>query len=186
MYYWKCLCTCGAIRNVARRSLNSGRSQSCGCLNHNPYAGTKVLRTFRSMHNRCENISQDNFKYYGGRGIKVSERWNDFKNFLEDMGEPPSSTHSIDRINPDGNYEPSNCRWGTKNQQANNMRIHKYLYGTKLAKLTGYSQERVWQLTFKTSVLEPYIQEKLPYGNGKEYVVYKNEAINFLKARRNN
>lgn len=77
------------------------------------------------MLSRCNNANHQLFHYYGGRGIRVCERWSDFSNFLADMGRRPSRFHSIDRINNDGNYEPSNCRWATSVEQNNNQRPRK-------------------------------------------------------------
>jgi hypothetical protein len=74
------------------------------------------------MKDRCNNPKAAQYQYYGGRGIRVCERWNVFENFLADMGPRPSPSHSIDRINNDGNYEPGNCRWATMSTQRLNQR----------------------------------------------------------------
>jgi hypothetical protein len=78
------------------------------------------------MRYRCENPVKHNYKYYGGRGIRVCERWQDFASFLADMGERPDGA-TLDRINLNGNYEPSNCRWATKQAQMNNMSTNRVL-----------------------------------------------------------
>ena len=79
------------------------------------------------MNTRCNNPNSPAYKRYGARGIHVCLRWRNFKNFLIDMGEPPTSIHSIDRIDFNGNYEPTNCRWATPEEQANNMKDNHFL-----------------------------------------------------------
>ena len=77
------------------------------------------------MHERCYNPKQDGFKYYGGAGIRVCDRWEKFSNFLADMGARPSKAHSIDRIDVTRGYEPGNCRWATHPEQCANRRTTK-------------------------------------------------------------
>jgi hypothetical protein len=89
----------------------------------------KLLGVWRTMHNRCYNINVKSYKYYGAKGIIVCERWHGkqgFDNFIIDMG-PKSIGDSVDRINPTGNYEPSNCRWATKLEQANNKSNNTFI-----------------------------------------------------------
>ncbi len=119
-------CDCGTELNVLRDSLTSGRSRSCGCLKMelqttHGRTGDAIYRAWQNMIGRCENESLPNYPNYGGRGIKVCERWKVFVNFLEDMGEPGHGL-SIDRIDNSKGYEPGNCRWATPAQQAQNKR----------------------------------------------------------------
>ncbi len=123
----RCKCECGALVDVSLAHLRSGGTASCGCLGkHN---GTKhgkrytpAYEIWKTMRQRCLNPRNAHYTYYGGRGISVCDRWlNSFVSFLEDMGERPEGC-SIDRVNNDGNYEKSNCRWATSTQQARNTR----------------------------------------------------------------
>lgn len=83
---------------------------------------------WNAMRQRCNNPKAENYQWYGGRGIRVSERWSGrhgFANFLADMGRRPSERHTLDRKDPDGNYEPGNCRWATMKEQSNNRRVRR-------------------------------------------------------------
>lgn len=132
---WLCRCDCGRVVVVLNHKLKAGHKKSCGCfqrdariLTHTKHGlcGTPEYRSWQAMLTRCTNPNTSCFKYYGGRGITVCERWLSFENFLADMGRKPTNDHSIDRYpNNDGNYEKSNCRWATRSQQVNNSRRWK-------------------------------------------------------------
>jgi hypothetical protein len=129
---WVCSCDCGAIVTVRGYSLRSGDSKSCGCLKNallvqrsktHGLRATSEYGSWSMMKNRCLNPRTPAFADYGGRGISVCPQWvNSFETFLSDVGKKPSSGHTLDRIDNDGNYEPGNCRWSTYNQQARNRR----------------------------------------------------------------
>lgn len=131
---WKCLCDCGSIFYATGNAMKRGNTLSCGCLRnyttkvqsikHGHMSGRKISPTYRSwitMKTRCDNPNMKYYYNYGGRGISYCKRWKSFENFLEDMGNRPEGT-SLDRINNDGNYEASNCRWATRNEQNKNRR----------------------------------------------------------------
>jgi hypothetical protein len=128
---FQCLCECGNIKDIILESLRSKKTISCGCLQKEmavKLSTSHGLRnhflygTWSSMKARCYNPKSKFYSYYGGRGIKVCDRWlNSIENFIQDMGNRPKGT-SLDRINNDGNYEPNNCRWATSKEQSNNRR----------------------------------------------------------------
>lgn len=117
-------CDCGEEKEMYVSNVQSGKSRSCGCgkfLNAFKHGeGDSVeYRVWVGMRRRCNSPNDSAYKYYGAKGIEVCSRWGDFLNFLEDMGRKPEGC-SLDRIDPKGDYKPSNCRWATAKQQANN------------------------------------------------------------------
>lgn len=97
---------------------------------------------WRAMHGRCSNPRNKSYRLYGGRGVRVCERWHDFRLFLDDMGPRPTLAHSIDRIDSNGNYEPGNCRWATPKEQSRNCRSNRMLtHGGETKTLSAWAEE---------------------------------------------
>lgn len=136
-----CQCDCGNLSQPLGIGLRSGNTKSCGCLQREVAAtsntkhgnSTRSVRStehriWTSMRKRCQNKNDESFPRYGGRGIRVCERWQKFEDFLADMGRRPPGT-SLDRIDNNGNYEPKNCRWAPLTVQARNQRAKRSRLG---------------------------------------------------------
>ena len=134
-YYWLCRCECGVEKEISYSSLVNGLTKSCGCLKRevssqdrkHGYAKFKNKKpeyfAWQNMKDRCYNIKSPVYKDYGGRGIFVCEKWlNSFVSFISDMGEKPTTKHSLERVDNNKGYSPSNCIWATRKQQTANQR----------------------------------------------------------------
>ena len=125
---WECRCDCGTIKCIRAAALTQGLTKSCGCLRHGK-SKTRLYHIWAHMIQRCEDPKSNRFHLYGGRGVSVCKEWReDFMNFYSwAIQNGYTDTLSIDRIDVDGNYEPSNCRWATMSEQNKNRRpfIHK-------------------------------------------------------------
>lgn len=177
---WHCICDCGKNTTVVNGNLVSGNTKSCGCgesesrgrvqKTHGESEGSEY-NIWHHMKYRCLNPNSKNYKDYGGRGIKVCDRWiNSFENFLADMGKMPTPKHSIDRF-PDnnGNYEPTNCRWATQTEQCRNRRTSHWVeyHGEKKV-----LQEWAYELNTSNKAILYHINK---YGDNKAIEHFKNK-----------
>jgi hypothetical protein len=153
-YIWMFSCACGGTTEKVGSQVVNGHTASCGCLHseglakRNTTHGLSHLPEYTiwlGIIKRCENKKHKAYKNYGGRGISISKEWrNSFEQFLADVGSRPSETHSIDRINNNGNYEAGNCRWATYSEQALNTRcVTTFLNGEKITKAAFCKKHRI-------------------------------------------
>lgn len=189
---WNVRCECGTIAAVNASNLKRGATKSCGCLRretsqvtatkHGALAGgcsSKTYSIWKAMKKRCSNTNTADYHRYGGRGIKVCDRWlSAFENFLADMGECPKD-FTIDRINNDGDYEPGNCRWASRKEQSMNKPDLVWLdyKGSKItlsdfARSIGKSHSTVWRNVFLHKLTPEQIATR-PNGRGKGTKVRK-------------
>lgn len=152
---WNCKCDCGNIVKVSSKNLREGHTKSCGCLKRETVIRThtkhnlsrnRINKIYLAMKNRCYCKTSDRYSYYGGRGIKICDEWlSDFMSFYNwAMANGYNDKLTIDRINVNGNYEPSNCRWITKGEQTRNTRRNRIYKGkcfSEWAREIGISSE---------------------------------------------
>ena len=149
--FWTCRCDCGKKKRILAQSLRQKRTVSCGChraegarKRRKTHGATKTpeYATWRHILSRCNNPNTAYYDCYGGRGIAVCERWTTFENFRSDMGPKPSEKHSIDRIDPDGDYSPDNCRWASPEVQQGNRRFcYRIHHNGKVFSLAALARE---------------------------------------------
>lgn len=127
---WRCSCDCGAETVTHSASLRKGLTQSCGCLGRERRLSANTTHgrargpewtSWQMMRQRCQNPGATQYADYGGRGVTVCARWQDFTAFYADMGPRPEGM-TLDRIDVNGNYEPGNCKWSTRSEQNRNKR----------------------------------------------------------------
>lgn len=167
---WLCRCDCGQEHAVSGLHLRTGKSASCGCARSRPQHGhtiggrpTPEFNSWRGMIERCSNPHHESFARYGGRGIKVCERWASFEAFLNDMGRRPRG-QTLDRINPEGNYEPNNCRWATTRVQGQNTSKQRHI-------TAGGETLRLYEWAERLGIATPVILGRLARGWSEERAV---------------
>lgn len=157
---WKCVCDCGTIFEASGTYIRNGTCKSCGCL-HREIMQKMLFRhgeclsrlhsIWNNMRQRCLNPSANGYENYGGRGILVCDEWKEYVNFRDwALSNGYADNMSIDRIDVNGNYEPSNCRWANKEEQANNTRRCKMIEwngqtknSSQWAKITGINRKTI-------------------------------------------
>lgn len=148
---WLCRCDCGEEKSIRNRSLGSGNSKSCGCgrniavrlaITKHGYSGTRIYNIWSGMMDRCYEPSHHSYGNYGGRGIRVCERWHDVQTFAADMLPIPTG-RTLDRVNNDGNYTPENCRWATPSeQQRNTRRARRLTFDGRTESIATWAEEK--------------------------------------------
>lgn len=178
---WKCRCICGAIRMVSCGNLRFGHAKSCGC--DRQRTKMREYGIWKTMINRCNRPQVREYKHYGGRGIKVCQRWIDsFDNFIADMGVAPGPKFSLDRYpNIDGHYEPKNVRWATPKQQGGNKRNSTWLVykGERMILQDVSIEMRILPSTLAAYLKKYSMEDAISHFADRPYK--QRGAINYLK-----
>jgi hypothetical protein len=191
-------CECSPEKHYVMNvyNLGTGHTKSCGCLqeeNAGRYqtthgkTGTKIYNTYIGILSRCNKESSTSYPNYGGRGIKVCDRWlESFEAFYEDMGEPPTKLHSIDRIDVNGDYSPESCRWATAKEQSNNKRNHhKMTLDGRTQNMSQWAEELdIDPSGILSRLARGWSEEetlKTPSLDENKYYKYKDEVISHQK-----
>lgn len=189
--YWLCRCDCGVERQVIRNMITGGRSKSCGCLSKELVSArsrrhglsySKEYKIWVAMLGRCSNRSNKRYADYGGRGIKVCDRWLKFDAFYADLGPRPNGG-TLDRIDNDLGYFPENCRWATTKQQSRNKRNSRLItcHGetrcvSEWSEITGLSRNVIFGRLARGWTHEQTIQiRNLSRGGKHLHMVTKND-----------
>lgn len=175
-----CRCECGTTQRVSGNEIRRGKTKGCqkckyNIFNNKSYSDYPEYTVYNGIKQRCYNINNEKYKDYGGRGIKMCERWLvSFENFYNDMGGRPSNEYSIDRINVDGDYCKENCRWATIKEQNNNRRPKESKY------ICWHKRKCWWQVKVKDKYVGTFknIDEAI---KARNYYITKNNLFVRLK-----
>ena len=174
---WYCKCNCGNEKIISSNNLRSGTTKSCGCLNiekakerqtKHGKRNTLTYKIWDGMIQRCYNKNNTEYFRYGGRGIKVCERWWDFENFYEDMDKHWQKGLTLERIDNDDDYKPSNCKWASRQEQAYNTRAKGYSKDKKNNKwvsciTVNYKQIHLGSFDTPEEARQAYVEAKKKY-----------------------
>lgn len=148
--YWQTICDCGVEGSVQAGNLQGGNTKSCGCYSQDKtrerstthgLSGSLTYTSWKNMWSRCRNKNNAEFKNYGARGIRVCSEWKDFSSFLHDLGACPHGL-TLERVNNNAGYFPSNCRWATRREQCNNKRTNHLLsFGGETLTIRAWSRK---------------------------------------------
>lgn len=183
--FWLCQCDCGHTKIILGQNLRNGKTRSCGCLQPEIVSGrykkfTKhpLWAIWTNMLQRCKSVNHPSYHNYGGRGIFVVDAWQSFEQFIQDVGDRPTSQHTLDRIDNNGPYGPGNTRWATRAEQRRNARhahlitfLDQTLCVTDWSKVTGIPRptlsdrlRRGWsdERTLTTPLKAKYLKDRMP------------------------